>query len=224
MAKCRASLYEPFKHWGEKGRIMVISDPHIGDEDMNWRVKNATTESLEGIITIRILSNLNKFDTLIVLGDIGCKWKKIVPELDRLKIYTVLIKGNHDRTFLDSLYCFDEIYEGGLQIGPKLYLSHEPQYALGCLNLHGHDHGNAGLILGHRPRRTDNYSYVQANLCCEGYQFEPVNLDDVVKSGILKQIDDIHRQTVLKAESSDYFPLSKGIDEIFSFKTVPRIK
>jgi len=84
-------------------------------------------------------------------------------------------------------HLFDEVYEGTLQISPKIMLSHEPiEYAY-CYNLHGHDHS-----------RWFTEDSMHRNLCAEHINYTPVPLTEIIKSGVLKDIPDIHRVTIDK--------------------------
>lgn len=82
---------------------------------------------------------------------------------------------------------FDEVYDGPLFISPKLLLSHEPIDYPYALNIHGHDHSNW--------YRGDQHF----NMCAEHIDYTPVSLKSIVSSGILKNVQDIHRVTIDKA-------------------------
>ena len=83
---------------------------------------------------------------------------------------------------------FDEIYTGPLFIVEKILLSHEPVHGLpGCLNIHGHDHNNV------EPYKEGcKHINLAANVC--GYT--PINLEKIIKEGILADIPSIHRVTI----------------------------
>ena len=101
------TLYPIFQHWSNTGSVFIISDPHFGETDMNWRFTQVLradfTQSeqygkipTEDLIANFIVDNINKVchkcDTLIILGDIGD-----VEYVKKLKAgYKILIKGNHD--------------------------------------------------------------------------------------------------------------------------------
>lgn len=208
-------LYKPFQHWVDAGNIYLIGDLHIGDEDMNWRDITAPEE-----IFRRINKALHKYDTLICLGDLGEKFYQYQRKGQGIRddVYRVLIRGNHDNAENDKF--FGEVYKGGLQISPKLYLSHEPVRIKGCVNIHGHDHGAYYDQFGHcQYHRTSNEVddpalwtslettpnggryFANLNICGEGLQFIPVNLKELIKKGLLKVVDDIHRITISEAEA-----------------------
>lgn len=84
---------------------------------------------------------------------------------------------------------FDEVYDGPLMIGEKIILSHEPIKNINwALNIHGHDHSNIEV--------NDDY---HLNLCAEHINYTPVCLKHIIESGVLKNIDSIHRITIDKA-------------------------
>jgi calcineurin-like phosphoesterase family protein len=71
-------------------------------------------------------------------------------------------------------------------IGEKLILSHEPIEVSWATNLHGHDH------TGHKRRGC-------INCCLDVNDYEPINMNQLLKSGIYKDVESIHRLTIDKA-------------------------
>lgn len=92
-------------------------------------------------------------------------------------------------SFWESLadnHLFDYVFEGPLQLGEKLILSHEPIPSLTwAMNLHGHVHSG--------------YSASGRNLCCDAFGYEPLNLNKFLKDGGLSKIETLHRATISKA-------------------------
>lgn len=199
------SIYTCFQHWvtkdGKNNAVWIYSDPHFSDEEMIHLRSNYISDE-EQVKSIN--KKVGKNDTIIFLGDIGN-----VEFIKKIRGYKVLILGNHDAgaekykrqvTILEqeyfNPYCsiikkaddnrlFDEVYEGTLQIGPKLMLSHEPVNYPYCLNIHGHDHSN--------------WQYrdeAHLNVCAEHINYTPLSLKDIIHSGRLKNIPDIHRETI----------------------------
>ena len=78
---------------------------------------------------------------------------------------------------------FDEVYEGALIVGEKLILSHEPVEIPWLYNIHGHDHAG---------RKRKNH----LNVCSDVIGYEPVNLTQKLKSGLMSAIITIHRATI----------------------------
>lgn len=204
-------LYDKFDHWQNDGNIWVYSDPHFADDEMKWLRADYIGDD-EQVKSIN--SKVGKNDTLIILGDIGD-----VSFVKKLRGYKVLVMGNHDsgasnykriEEFFtieeaegkDISYArkvnlmgqdfyykdnrlFDEVYEGPLFISEKILLSHEPIDFPFALNIHGHDHSNW---------HSKDINHI--NVCAEHINYTPISLNTIVKSGVLKQIDSIHRMTI----------------------------
>lgn len=93
---------------------------------------------------------------------------------------------------------FDEVYEGTLQIGPKIILSHEPCNYEYAFNIHGHVH-NKNLKFHSFSNMEDTTSPVEVwglNICAEAIDYTPVSINKVVDSGLLNKTTDIHRKTI----------------------------
>jgi hypothetical protein len=81
---------------------------------------------------------------------------------------------------------FDEVYEGALIVGEKLILSHEPiSMVPWAFNIHGHVHDKRAKP---GPRHL--------NVCSDVIGYEPVNLTQKLKSGLMSAITTIHRATI----------------------------
>lgn len=208
------TLYETFQHWTRNGSAFVYSDPHFDDIDCNLMDPNWISPQEQ----IDIINNLvHKSDTFICLGDVGnVEWVKKI----RAR-YKVLITGNHDggaenyKKKIISNACmypnckqidigidcdtcelnkiktnnlFDEVYTGPLMISDKIILSHEPIPNINwALNICGHDHSGSC---------NDSYHYC---VCSNTINYTPVNLKDIINSGILNKIDSLHRLTINNA-------------------------
>lgn len=175
------SLYPCFKHWSNKGSVYIIGDTHFDDSDRIF-MGYTYTENMQ----ISILKAVcTKNDTLIHLGDVGNP-----KYLNELKCYKVLIMGNHDQSIKEMRKYFDEVYSGPLWISKKLVLSHEPLITQTwetaqtiVFNIHGHDHDGTKR-------------YFHLNLAQNVYGYMPLNLNQFIRSGKLKKINDIHRATI----------------------------
>lgn len=185
-------------------------------EETKRTANKVTVQHLDQMQIDNINKVAHKNDTLIILGDVGN-----VECVKKLKAgYKVLIMGNHDagasnykrviqkdfsevsfeelmrgdRTHLkiEDNHLFDEVYEGTLQIGPKLILSHEPVEYPYCLNIHGHVHRVNPLgAYTEGINCTSHY-----NCCAEQINYKPVCLKNITESGALKLVFDIHRVTI----------------------------
>lgn len=171
------NLYDNFAHWFHDGRgtVYFYSDPHFNDPEMVHLRKNYIGDEEQ---IKRINSKIGKYDTLVVLGDVGdIEWVR------KIRGYKVLVMGNHDKGASNYKGVFNEVYEGALMIAPNIILSHEPVNFPFAVNIHGHDHSNwyPGGI----------------NMCAEHIDYTPVPLKYLVEKGMLKA-SDIHREAIDK--------------------------
>lgn len=84
---------------------------------------------------------------------------------------------------------FDEVYTGPLMVGEKLLLSHEPVDVEWAFNIHGHDH------MGH-GRKNHLNCCVDASMKQFGIPFEPINMNQIMKTGLTSKVESIHRLTI----------------------------
>ena len=174
------SLYKPFQHWSEKNAIWIISDLHFG-EDEDLRQAYPKRPAAEEIIK-EINKKVGRNGTLIICGDAG------LPEfVSQLKGYKILIKGNHEPGLENFNGIFDEVYEGMLIIHPHIILSHEPIQFPYAFNIHGHNHNGP------------HFTYDHMNVCADVIGYSPINFNQFMKSGKLKECQDIHREIINNA-------------------------
>lgn len=172
------TLYTIFQHWSEKGSVYIISDTHFDDKDRELMGYNVSEQDQIDVLK----KYCHKNDTLIHLGDVGN------PEyLNQLKCYKVLIMGNHDQSVEKFKPFFDEIYSGPLVISEKIILSHEPLDIDWAWNIHGHNHN--------KDSENKYHTNMASNVC----DYLPLNLKAAINTGVLKQIDSIHRQIIDEA-------------------------
>ena len=178
------TLYPQFQRWSETGSIYIISDTHFEDADCKLMNPNwITPEEHMNILKEKI----HKVDTLIHLGDVGN-----ADYLDELKCYKVLITGNHDVLSKVTSH-FDEVYDGPLFIADRILLSHEPINGLEgiCVNIHGHVHN------GYTVAWYDGFKGIShINLTSDVAQYQPASLGTLIKTVILKNIQNYHRKTI----------------------------
>lgn len=168
-------VYEIFVNKWVGQTVWLISDPHFSDEDLRADIPNRPSD--EELVQ-RINAKVGRKDVLICLGDVGS-----IEFAKKLRGYKVLVCGNHDLGASNYTEVFQEVYTGPLMIGEKLLLSHEPVPAGWYCNLHGHDHAGAK-----RPGCI--------NCCLDVNNYEPINMNQLLKSGIYKDIESIHRITI----------------------------
>lgn len=81
---------------------------------------------------------------------------------------------------------FDQIFEGPVMVSEKLILSHEPIPNIAwAMNLHGHVHDG--------PQCSNFYHY---NVALEVNDYMPINLKQLMKSGLVSNIEPLHRQII----------------------------
>ena len=172
-------LYDIFRErWEQFQTAHIISDTHFGDKDLQASVKNRPND--EDYVKL-INSKVGKNDLLICLGDVGD-----IEIARRLKGYKILIAGNHDAGMSNYKDVFDEVYAGALIVGEKLILSHEPVDVPWAFNLHGHTH-SGDLMSDER----------HFNVCGEARKcYEPVNFNQLMKSGFMSKIETLHRSVI----------------------------
>lgn len=168
-------IYKIFNDAWAGQTVWIMSDPHFGDEDLRAGFPNRPTD--EELVR-RINAKCGRKDVLICLGDVGD-----IEFAKKLRGYKVLICGNHDVGATNYEGVFDEVYTGLLMIGEKILLSHEPVDVPWAVNIHGHDHTG---------RRTKG----RINVCLDANGYEPINMNQLLKSGIYKDIESIHRITI----------------------------
>ena len=85
------NLYDQFAHWFHdgKGTVYFYSDPHFNDDEMKYLRKNYIGDEEQ---IKRINSKIGKYDTLVVLGDVGD-----IERVRQIRGYKVLVMGNHDK-------------------------------------------------------------------------------------------------------------------------------
>ena len=171
-------LYDFAKEWSKTGSVWLYSDPHFEDEEQRLMCPNWISDEEQ---IQRLRERCHKFDTLVILGDIGePRWVK------ELNCRLVVVLGNHDRGKENYRGWFHEVYNGPLFISDKILLSHEPVDLPFCFNFHGHCHGGTRMDERHM------------NLAADVTNFTPVSLGSVIKTGILKNIPSIHRIAIEK--------------------------
>jgi calcineurin-like phosphoesterase family protein len=218
------NLYDNFAHWFHDGRgtVYFYSDPHFNDPEMVHLRKNYIGDEEQ---IKRINSKIGKYDTLVVLGDVGdIEWVR------KIRGYKVLVMGNHDmgatkykRRVMHQHYYRSK--EEALQMAKELY---PPFYKVTVKEMsHGGDweiFADNGLfdevyegalmiapniILSHEPvnfpfavnvHGHDHSNWYQGgvNMCAEHINYTPVPLKTLVEKGMLKA-PDIHRETIDKA-------------------------
>jgi calcineurin-like phosphoesterase family protein len=176
-----AGMYDLFNEKWCKQTIWLISDTHFGDEDLRAGIPDRISDDE---IVKRINAKVGRKDTIIHLGDVGD-----VEYIKKLRGYKILICGNHDAGATNYEGIFDEVYTGPLMVGEKLLLSHEPVDIPWAFNIHGHDHAGTG-------RKNHLNCCIDAHKKQFGLEWEPINMNQIMKTGLLSKTESIHRITI----------------------------
>ncbi len=218
-------LYDNFAHWFHegKGQVYFYSDPHFADEEMKYIRKDYISDEEQ---VKRINSKIGKYDTLVILGDVGdVEWVK------KLRGYKVLIMGNHDAGASNYQRIHtDEVRQGSYEYIPD-YEKIGPDEVRGAhiwkevvtqpaFDNHLFDEVYEGaliisekIILSHEPidfpyalniHGHDHAHWygkdtMHWNVCAENIDYTPVCLKHIAESGVLKSIPTIHRETIDEA-------------------------
>lgn len=169
--------------------------------------KNDTLIILGDVGDIECVKKLKAGYKILVLGnhDRGVSYYQRIDRIVEAKLDSAdpeVIKMLEDNGFTkfkfeegvyfkeEDNHLFDEVYNGAVTISSKIILSHEP--IVPCptylVNLHGHTHDRPFIYT------FDGRSYY--NFCAEAINYTPVCLGNIIKSGVLKNIPDIHRETI----------------------------
>ena len=219
-------LYKIFDHWHQEGTLWIFSDPHFGDDDLTTGIRNRPSPAE---IVQRINAKCGRKDTLICLGDVGdVEYVKLLRAKRKILICGNHDAGrtNYERQVITQQFfknqytkeqvldltkalfpncrysidesdeivweitadnmLFDEVYEGPMMIAEKLILSHEPVDVPWAYNIHGHDHQ------GHKRKN-------HTNVCVDVTGYQPINMNQWMKSGAMAHVETIHRDTIDKA-------------------------
>lgn len=166
-----------------------IADPHFGHGSCISFCNRpfSSVEEMDEELLSRWNRKVTNNDTVFVLGDLIYKSDK-PPEyyLEKLKGKKILIKGNHDGTWLkkidvnkyfDSVYDYLEISDEGRWV----VLFHYPLLEWnakfrGSYHLHGHTHNN----IESEALRYSNEEPRMYNVSCDAINFEPKTLDELI--------------------------------------------
>ena len=233
-------LYKIFDHWHAEGTLFIFSDPHFGDSDLEIGIHNRPSAAE---IVQRINAKCGRKDTLICLGDVGdIEYVKMLRAKRKILIcgnhdagrtnyerqiitrtfsqeifqkdeallemqriypgcrYIISEEYNFENVVKADNMLFDEVYEGPLMIAEKLILSHEPVDVPWAFNIHGHDHQ------GHKRKN-------HTNVCVDVTGYQPINMNQFMKSGALAHVETIHRDTIDKATERKRKRAGKKIGE-----------
>jgi calcineurin-like phosphoesterase family protein len=222
-------LYKIFDRWHEVGTLWIYSDPHFGDEELAKAFPNRPTAEeqvkminkcagkhdtliiLGDVGDVSYVRKLRAGYKILIMGnhDAGITnyqkkrmvgvyskdgWEQEEATKDMMAKYPEcnyfttesLVLNSWEVSAKDPL--FDEVYEGPVMIAEKLILSHEPVDIPWAFNIHGHCHN--------KERENDSH---HLNVCADAINYQPVNMNQFMKSGALNKIETLHRTTIDKA-------------------------
>ena len=218
------NLYDTFAHWFHDGRgtVYFYSDPHFNDPEAALFRKNYIGDAEQ---VKRINSKIGKYDTLVILGDIGD-----IELVRKIRGYKVLVMGNHDsgstnykrQVITETFHSFNMSKEDAVRVMKEKY----PNWRItsktlelgrftevtadNCLFDEVYEGAlmiAPNIILSHEPV---NFPYAAnihghthnqndaLNMCAENIDYTPIPLKTLVEKGMLKA-PDIHREAIDKA-------------------------
>ena len=222
-------LYKIFDHWHKEGSTWIISDTHFGDEELarafpnrptaeeqvkminKYAGKHDTLIILGDVGDVSYVRKLRAGYKILIMGnhDAGITnyqkkrmvgiyskdgWQQEEATKDMMAKYPECNYFTTESFVLNSWEVsakdplFDEVYEGPVMIAEKLILSHEPVDIPWAFNIHGHIHDS-------KHKNDDHH----LNVCADAINYQPVNMNQFMKSGALNKIETLHRATIDKA-------------------------
>jgi len=231
----KLGLYPYFDHWFNKGgTVWLYSDPHFNDPDSEFFRKNCPSPDEQVKLINKYCGKNDTLIILGDVGDIEYVKKlkagyKVLIKGNHDDKGDYFYKRNveydyvcHGETgvvlskkLISDNHLFDEVIRGALIIRHDIVLSHEPYDSKYEFNIHGHDH-NCQILKNldndNKPLIQKQLDYIKNeglnrfNCCCEWTNYLPVNLNTIIKSGVLKNSIDIHREAIDKQSEN---PLHK---------------
>ena len=161
-------------------RLMITSDLHLGHKNIHkFRSQFETAEEHHEFVFENLAMNINKADSLILLGDIAFDhyWLQRVADINCKK--KTLICGNHDTEnkikMIDLCGAYDEVQ--ALMSKRNVWFSHCPihpdQFRGKTLNIHGHLHDK--VVMGDAYQ---DFRYL--NVCVEHTDYKPISFADLI--------------------------------------------
>lgn len=152
-----------------------------------------------------------------ILNDYWCpvrsEEKAFIDNFDSEDVKLISVAGDHAIEVDNKL--FDEVYTGVVMLNEKIILSHEPIEFKYAFNIHGHDHSGSDFIkyvlLDNDPdipsdkmykvylESIKQYGLNKLNVCAEWGGYYPVCLSQIIKSGVLSNVPNVHRDTIDEA-------------------------
>ena len=173
-------------------RLMLTSDLHLGHKAIHkYRPSFSSAEEHHEIMFDNLASNINKRDSLVLLGDIcfSKEWLARIKEIKCLK--KTIVVGNHDLEFGITMRDLVDTYDSVQCLWSKrnYWFSHAPIHPQEMRtrkgNIHGHLHGNMVWknwihpVDDFRPG-LDQIDQRYINVCVEHTDWKPITFQEAV--------------------------------------------
>ena len=166
-------------------RLTITSDLHLGHKNIHkFRTQFETAEDHHQVIFDNFASNINKRDSVILLGDIAfdAYWLKQIEKITCIK--KTLILGNHDTEYCSMghlMMTFDVIHS--MYSKRNMLFTHcpihEKQFRDKKINIHGHLH-NRIITRFDRPSGMDFTHEKYFNACVEHTDYKPISFSEIL--------------------------------------------
>lgn len=163
---------------------MLMSDLHLGHNNIcKYRTNFSSADEHHNTIFENLATNLNKRDTLYLLGDVAFD-KYWLGKIKGLKCkHKLLVAGNHDLMkgihMRDLVDTYDDVK--ALYCKRNIWFSHcpiHPQEMRGRIcNIHGHLHNQ--LVLDEEGLPDKRY----INVCVEHTDYKPITFEEIMERG-----------------------------------------
>jgi len=166
--------------------LLISSDLHLGHRNIcKYRTNFSSPEEHHNIIFDNLASNVNKRDSLILLGDIAFskEWLQKIKSIRCTK--KLLICGNHDLEHGIKMRDLVDVYDDvkALYSLKGVWLSHCPIHEQELRgrshNIHGHLHDKLVMLRGFDLIHYYDKRYI--NVCVEHTDYKPVDFHKLLK-------------------------------------------
>ena len=221
-------LYKIFDHWHQEGAIWVTSDTHFSDRELRAGMPERPSDAdIVRAINRKCgrrdtLIHLGDVGDVARIRELRANIKVLVcgyhdagmTNYKRDTGHFFMVKKDYDNNLKKAYeaaqekypdykldvsdigpawviwydnHLFDFVFEGPLTLSSKLILSHEP-IDLPCMfNIHGHNH---------TKQPNDDH---HLNVCLDVTNYQPINLNQLMKGGLASKVETIHRDTINRA-------------------------
>ena len=156
------------------GRILMISDLHLGHENMAKYRGFKSSEEHDNLIVSNWNKTVLKKDTVWILGDVCMEKPHNYKVLSSLPGYKKVVLGNHDKPqHIQELLKYVNCVCGMFKYKKRYWFTHcsmhESEMYPGNINIHGHIH--------HKIIKDPRY----INVSCDVVEYTPVLLSKLIE-------------------------------------------